>query len=102
MDKESKNNIDSNQTPENQTFSKEEIGDKNIPVASSSSLAATNKQEEPAYPSSFAHIVDLITNNMPIPGIEEIPDTVLSGQDGPSKASRRRKPWEKAENSIVS
>lgn len=54
-----------------------------------------NKNAEPAYPSSFAHIVELITNNQPIPGIEEIPDTVLAGHDEPSKATKRRKPWEK-------
>lgn len=54
-----------------------------------------SKNAEPAYPSSFAHIVELITNNQPIPGIEEIPDTVLAGHDEPSKAAKRRKPWEK-------
>jgi hypothetical protein len=54
-----------------------------------------SKDAEPAYPSSFAHIVELITNNQPIPGIEEIPDTVLAGHDEPSKAAKRRKPWEK-------
>jgi hypothetical protein len=54
-----------------------------------------SKDAEPTYPSSFAHIVELITNNQPIPGIEEIPDTVLAGHDEPSKAAKRRKPWEK-------
>jgi hypothetical protein len=50
---------------------------------------------EPAYPSSFAHIVELITTGKPIPGIEEIPDTVLTGHDISSEKPRRRKPWEK-------
>ncbi|KAJ5263705.1 hypothetical protein N7478_011310 [Penicillium angulare] len=50
---------------------------------------------EPAYPSSFAHIVDLITTGQPIPGIEQIPDTVLTGHEISSEKPRRRKPWEK-------
>ncbi|KAL1968756.1 hypothetical protein VTN77DRAFT_1582 [Rasamsonia byssochlamydoides] len=53
------------------------------------------KASEPAYPSSFAHIVELITTGQPIPGIQQIPDTVLAGHDAPSRATRRRKPWEK-------
>lgn len=83
------------------------VEDKNEPSTSTTSTTTTTttileaesnpkpaKQAEPAYPSSFAHIVELITNNQPIPGIEEIPDTVLSGHDEPSKAAKRRKPWE--------
>ncbi|KAJ5698264.1 hypothetical protein N7462_000269 [Penicillium macrosclerotiorum] len=50
---------------------------------------------EPAYPSSFAHIVELITTGQPIPGIQEIPNTVLTGHDISSEKPRRRKPWEK-------
>ncbi|KAK2741425.1 hypothetical protein FQN55_008341 [Onygenales sp. PD_40] len=48
----------------------------------------------PTYPTTFAHIVSLITTGQPIPGIQEIPDTVLTGADKPAVASRRRKPWE--------
>jgi hypothetical protein len=78
--------------------------DSNTAVATSSTQSTSeapqeekkeSKNAEPAYPSSFAHIVELITNNQPIPGIEEIPDTVLAGHDEPSKATKRRKPWEK-------
>lgn len=47
------------------------------------------------YPTSFAHIVELITSGKPIPGIKEIPDTVLSGQETQSKCEKRRKPWER-------
>lgn len=54
-----------------------------------------NSKEEPAYPSSFAHIVELITTGQPIPGIQQIPDTVLTGHDTPSEKPERRKPWEK-------
>ncbi|KAJ5105125.1 hypothetical protein NUU61_002472 [Penicillium alfredii] len=50
---------------------------------------------EPAYPSSFAHIVELITTGQPIPGIQQIPDTVLAGHDSSSEKPQRRKPWEK-------
>lgn len=52
---------------------------------------------EPVYPSSFAHIVELITTGQPIPGIQNIPDTVLTGHDRSSEKPRRRKPWEKNE-----
>ncbi|PLB43099.1 hypothetical protein P170DRAFT_418765 [Aspergillus steynii IBT 23096] len=51
-------------------------------------------QQEPSYPSSFAHIVDLITSGKPVPGIQQIPDTVLMGHDTPSTKPKRRKPWE--------
>ncbi|KAK2871609.1 hypothetical protein FQN49_003012 [Arthroderma sp. PD_2] len=51
-------------------------------------------EEQPAYPSSFARIVELITTGQPIPGIQQIPDTVLTGQETVSTAQRRRKPWE--------
>ncbi|PYH98350.1 hypothetical protein BO71DRAFT_371273 [Aspergillus ellipticus CBS 707.79] len=51
-------------------------------------------QEEPIYPSSFAHIVELITTGQSIPGIMQIPDTVLEGHDTPSTKPNRRKPWE--------
>ncbi|KAL1958342.1 hypothetical protein VTO42DRAFT_4659 [Malbranchea cinnamomea] len=51
--------------------------------------------ENPAYPTSFARIVELITTGQPIPGIQQIPDTVLTGQGAPSNIKPRRKPWEK-------
>jgi hypothetical protein len=52
--------------------------------------------QQPPYPTSFAAIVDLITRNIPVPGIEEIPTTVLEpGSSKVDKTPRRRKPWEK-------
>ncbi|RAL07320.1 DUF5572 domain-containing protein [Aspergillus homomorphus CBS 101889] len=63
-------------------------------VASAGHANSRSGQAEPAYPSSFAHIVELITTGQPIPGIQQVPDTVLSGQDTPSTKSKRRKPWE--------
>ena len=47
------------------------------------------------YPISFSQIVDLITNGGPIPGVKEVPDTVLEGQASLPTTVRRRKPWEK-------
>ncbi|KAI4228393.1 MAG: hypothetical protein L6R36_001676 [Xanthoria steineri] len=47
------------------------------------------------YPSSFSQIVDLITKGEPIPGIREIPDTILVGQESSPATVKRKKPWEK-------
>lgn len=52
-------------------------------------------QQEAPYPTSFAHIVELITTGQPIPGIKEIPPTVLEGQGTEATAPKRKKPWEK-------
>ena len=57
----------------------------------------SSKTSEPLYPTSFAHIVELITTGQPIPGIQDIPDTVLTGHDISSEKPRRKKPWEKDE-----
>ncbi|KAI8943386.1 hypothetical protein NX059_001399 [Plenodomus lindquistii] len=60
------------------------------------STTTTPPSEQPApYPTSFAHIVDLISSGKPIPGIKEIPPTVLEGQGSTATRERRRKPWEK-------
>ncbi|CAO2648593.1 Nn.00g078600.m01.CDS01 [Neocucurbitaria sp. VM-36] len=57
-----------------------------------------NPAEPPApYPTSFAQIVELITSGQPIPGIKEIPPTVLTGQGTEPAKARRKKPWEKEE-----
>lgn len=62
-----------------------------IPVKATTPIT----EEPPPYPNSFAAIVDLITNNKPIPGIEEIPNTILElGSSKQDKATRRKKPWE--------
>ncbi|MCJ1352619.1 MAG: hypothetical protein MMC33_002603 [Icmadophila ericetorum] len=54
----------------------------------------TNGEAAP-YPISFNHIVDLITSGKPVPGIKDIPDTVLEGQASEPTKPKRRKPWEK-------
>ncbi|KAL8757827.1 MAG: hypothetical protein Q9184_004108 [Pyrenodesmia sp. 2 TL-2023] len=55
------------------------------------------QQSQAPYPSSFAQIVDLITKGDPIPGIKEVPDTLLTGQESMANTAKRRKPWEREE-----
>ncbi|CAE7195119.1 hypothetical protein PTNB73_08498 [Pyrenophora teres f. teres] len=58
----------------------------------------TSPSEPPApYPTSFAHIVELITSGKPVPGIKDIPPTVLEGQGTAASKPKRKKPWEKDE-----
>lgn len=56
------------------------------------------KEKETPFPSKYAALVELILSGKPIPGIKEIPDTVL-GQEASSSstAKSRRKPWERNE-----
>ena len=46
-------------------------------------------------PASFAEICEMIAEGKPIPGIKEIPDTILEGQASESSTEKRKKPWEK-------
>ncbi|KAJ5907998.1 hypothetical protein N7495_000680 [Penicillium taxi] len=71
---------------------------KPIKISSSSSVdAEESPSPDPSYPSSFVHIAELIATGQPIPGIQEIPDTVLEGHDITSEKPRRQKPWERNE-----
>ncbi|KAF2711094.1 hypothetical protein K504DRAFT_375540 [Pleomassaria siparia CBS 279.74] len=64
--------------------------------------STSNANEPPApYPTSFAHIVELVTTGQPIPGIKEIPSTVLVGQGTQPVQIKRKKPWEKEEASAT-
>ncbi|KAL9129257.1 MAG: hypothetical protein Q9217_002237 [Psora testacea] len=47
------------------------------------------------YPTTFSQIMKLISTGQPIPGIKDVPDTVLEGHASRSMAGKRRKPWEK-------
>ncbi|MCJ1262276.1 hypothetical protein MMC22_002146 [Lobaria immixta] len=75
----------------------------NEPISSSifnqAGAAATPMPSPPPapYPTSFSQIVDLITNGQPIPGIKEVPDTLLSGQESRAVTAKRKKPWERDE-----
>ncbi|KAL9097798.1 MAG: hypothetical protein Q9165_000124 [Trypethelium subeluteriae] len=57
--------------------------------------ASTGHEQGAPYPASFAQVVELISSGQPIPGIKEIPDTVLAGQGTESSTAKRKKPWEK-------
>lgn len=57
----------------------------------------TEQQPSAPYPSSFSQIVELITKGEPIPGIKEVPDTLLTGQESAATIAKRKKPWEKDE-----
>lgn len=46
-------------------------------------------------PASFAEICEMIAEGKPIPGIKDIPDTILEGQASESTTGKRKKPWEK-------
>ena len=61
------------------------------PLASAPASAA-----EPAapYPTSFGQIVELITQGKPIPGVREVPHTLLTGQESQPTLAKRKKPWE--------
>lgn len=45
-------------------------------------------------PASFAEICAMIAEGKPIPGIKDIPDTILEGQASESQVQKRKKPWE--------
>ncbi|KAL8694370.1 MAG: hypothetical protein Q9224_003580 [Gallowayella concinna] len=64
-------------------------------------MRPSQESEQPAapYPSSFSQIVELITKGEPIPGIKEIPDTLLQGQESAPITAKRNKPWERNEAS---
>lgn len=52
---------------------------------------------EEEYQSNYENIVNLIVNNEPVPGIAQIPDTLLSESDASKhELPQRRKPWESA------
>ena len=64
--------------------------------ASESQQTGTGVIGDAPKPASFAEICELIAEGKPIPGIKDIPDTVLEGQSTTSQAAKRTKPWEKA------
>ena len=62
----------------------------------------TLHQGTEAQPASFQEVMELIKEGKPIPGIKDIPDTVLEGQGTASTFAQRRKPWERDTASGVS
>jgi hypothetical protein len=70
------------------------------PVESQTASTGTGSMGDAPKPASFAEICDLIAEGKPIPGIKDIPDTVLEGQSTASQATKRIKPWEKTSGSV--
>ena len=67
-----------------------------LPARRHDPSVGTNSAEPPApYPTSFSQVVELITTGQPIPGIKDIPDTVLEGRASQATPVKRKKPWEK-------
>ena len=49
------------------------------------------------YPTSFSQIVNLITTGQQIPGVKQVPDTLLAGQESHPTTAKRKKPWEQSD-----
>jgi Family of unknown function (DUF5572) len=54
-------------------------------------------EQDPTSSLTYAELVDYIKNGKTVPGIKDIPDTVLTGQGTQSIAAKRKKPWEKTD-----
>ncbi|KAL8712530.1 MAG: hypothetical protein Q9225_006937 [Loekoesia sp. 1 TL-2023] len=88
----------SNPEPESPSFKPEANGISGQRIEQNVDVQPKTKQQPPApYPSSFSQIVELITKGEPIPGIKEVPDTLLTGQESAVTTAKRKKPWEKDE-----
>ncbi|RVD88476.1 uncharacterized protein DFL_002661 [Arthrobotrys flagrans] len=76
----------------------EAMGESNPSIPSDTptdnTAGGSNGDDKTPYPTSFAHIVELITSGKPIPGIREIPNTLNAAPPTHSSAQQRRKPWE--------
>ena len=55
----------------------------------------TTSEAAAPHPSYFGQIIEIIASGEPIPGIKEVPDTVMEGQASQSTTAKRKKPWEK-------
>lgn len=55
---------------------------------------AASETDDPPYSSNYQDLVELIVSGKPVPGIKEIPNTVLPEQSSISAAKQRVKPWE--------
>jgi hypothetical protein len=50
---------------------------------------------QPPYSSNYKELVELILSGKEVPGIKQIPNTVLTEQESKASATQRTKPWEK-------
>ncbi|EGV63432.1 hypothetical protein PSN45_004287 [Yamadazyma tenuis] len=62
---------------------------------SPNATTTTTSTDEPPYSSNYQHLVELIMSGTPVPGIKEIPDTILPEKSSTPSAAQRVKPWEK-------
>lgn len=56
-------------------------------------LSASTQDEQP-YSSNYQNVVELILAGKEVPGIKQIPDTVLLDQKSTAQVQQRKKPWE--------
>lgn len=61
---------------------------------SMASESETSKNDDAPYSSNYQSLVELIIAGKPVPGVKEIPNTVLEGHELSLTASARPKPWE--------
>ncbi|KEZ43810.1 hypothetical protein SAPIO_CDS3962 [Scedosporium apiospermum] len=67
--------------------------------SSASSAPGHQSSEGPAYPERFAELIRCIKEGLPVPGVREIPETVVrdpSAKPFGARGPAPRKPWEKA------
>ncbi|MCH0628685.1 hypothetical protein JNB11_01690 [Kocuria palustris] len=55
---------------------------------------STSTQDEQPYSSNYQNVVELILAGKEVPGIKQIPDTVLLDQKSTAQVQQRKKPWE--------
>lgn len=68
-----------------------------ILARASQNAAVSNGPDDGGAKLSYAEIVEMIQSGKEIPGIKQIPSTILQGQGSSASQSRRKKPWEKDE-----
>ena len=59
--------------------------------------SAVSEDASAPYPTTFNQIVELISTGQPVPGVKDIPDTILEGQASKPVAHKRPKPWERGQ-----
>lgn len=74
-----------------QAQTSEQVQSQAVAAREETSSSETTADQTP----SFAEIMELIKSGKPIPGIKDIPDTVLVGQGTEPTKARRQKPWER-------
>ena len=77
--------------------SDDELGHERLGADESMTSYTTTDGTSEGPTASFQEVMELIKEGKPIPGIRDIPDTVLEGQGTAPTGSQRRKPWERGE-----